>query len=87
MADLHRGPTGQGGSELTTMLTRRAHRPARRRRPRPRRRAWRRHPAGAAAAIGWDVRWLCDLEEPATLGLPAANIQSKPRPNDRGQHL
>jgi hypothetical protein len=48
MADLHRAPTGQGGSELTTMLTSRAHRPPHRLRPRPRPRARRiRHPAGA----------------------------------------
>ncbi len=40
-----------------------------------------------AVAIGWDVLWLCDPEEPATLGLLAANIQSKRRPNDRSQHL
>jgi len=40
-----------------------------------------------AVAIGWDVLWLCDPEEPATIGLLAANIQSKRRPNDRSQHL
>jgi hypothetical protein len=40
-----------------------------------------------AVAIGWDVLWLCDPEEPATIGLLAANIQSKRRPNDPSQHL
>jgi hypothetical protein len=40
-----------------------------------------------AVAIGWDVLWLCDPEEPAALGLLAGNIQSKRRPNDGSQHL
>jgi hypothetical protein len=38
--------------------------------------------ARVQGAIGWDVLWLCDPEEPATLGLLAANIQSKRRPNE-----
>src|SRR5580704_17542405 len=38
--------------------------------------------ARVQGAIGWDVLWLCDPEEPATLGLLAANIQSKRRSNE-----